>query len=83
MVGNPPTPKEARLSKITLLVVPSGIIRQWQDEIASHVDNHVFKKIMHYKANKEISIDILKDCDILSERRVVNRPGHSLVLTLE
>ncbi|KAI9877522.1 MAG: hypothetical protein M1830_003663 [Pleopsidium flavum] len=65
MVGNPPTPDEARLSKITLLVVPSAVIRQWQDEIALHVDHGFFKKIMHYKANKEISMDILKDCDIL------------------
>jgi len=69
MVGNPPTPQEASLSKITLLVVPSGVIRQWQDEIALHVESGVFKKIMHYKANKEISPEILMDCDILSKAR--------------
>lgn len=67
MVGNPPTPQEATESKITLLVVPTGVIRQWQDEIARHVDHKVFKKVMHYKANKEISTEILRDCDILSK----------------
>lgn len=67
MVGNPPTQEEAINSKITLLVVPSGVIRQWQDEIARHVDDKVFKKVMHYKANKEISTEILRDCDILSK----------------
>lgn len=67
MVGNPPTTQEASVSKITLLVVPSGVIRQWQEEIARHVDDQVFKKIMHYKATKEISLEILQDCDILSE----------------
>jgi hypothetical protein len=67
MVGNPPTAQEANVSKITLLVVPSGVIRQWQEEIARHVDDRVFKKIMHYKAIKEISLEILQDCDILSE----------------
>ena len=66
MVGNPPTGEEAKRSKITLLVVPSGVIRQWQDEIARHVDSNVFKKIMHYKARNEISVEILQDCDILS-----------------
>lgn len=71
MVGNPPTAQEASLSKITLLVVPSGVIRQWQDEIARHVDNDVFKKIMHYKANKDISLEILRDCDILSKTRTL------------
>lgn len=67
MVGNPPTAQEASVSKITLLVVPSGVIRQWQEEIVRHVEPHVFKKIMHYKAIKEISFEILRDCDVLSK----------------
>lgn len=67
MVGNRPTPQEALHSKITLLIVPSGVIQQWQDEIERHVDTDVFKKVMHYKAKKEISAEILRDCDILSE----------------
>ena len=68
MVGNPPTPQEARHSKITLLVVPGAVIRQWQNEIVKHVKSGVFKKIMHYKAKKDISMEILQDCDILSKQ---------------
>ncbi len=65
MVGNPPTPDEAVHSKITLLVVPSAVIRQWQSEIMVHVSPGIFKKVMHYRAKQEISTEILKDCDIL------------------
>jgi SNF2 family DNA or RNA helicase len=39
MVGNPPTSADReRKVKCTLIVLPSSVIKQWMDEIRTHVD---------------------------------------------
>ncbi|KFY34561.1 hypothetical protein V494_06643 [Pseudogymnoascus sp. VKM F-4513 (FW-928)] len=66
MVGNPPAKEDiAHERKATLIVVPAGLLSQWETEIKIHVDEKVFPKVMPYKASSRISINILSDCDIV------------------
>ncbi len=65
IVGNPPEPGLG-LGKTTLLVVPSGAIKQWEEEIQKHVSPNLLKKITHYKRTKEITRANLDDQDIIS-----------------
>ncbi|KAH0536030.1 hypothetical protein FGG08_007079 [Glutinoglossum americanum] len=63
MVGNPPDPGAA--ARATLLIVPSSVIEQWQDEIRTHVEEDFFKRVLHFKKSKEIPLSILQTCDVI------------------
>ena len=66
MVGNPPGEKyRNRGVKATLIVVPSSVIDQWMGEIRTHADAQQFPKIMRYKNASKISVEILRDVDIV------------------
>ena len=64
MVGNPPDPSQGH-GKTTLLVVPSSALRQWEEEMAAHVEKGVLKKITNYKRTKEITLENLRDQDVI------------------
>lgn len=49
------------------MVVPPGAVKQWEQEINKHVTPNLFKRILHYKRTKEISLESLKDHDIISK----------------
>lgn len=68
IVGNPPLidpKKKTPAVKTTLIVMPSGAVKQWEKEIEKHVNPGLFKKILHYKQSKEISMPNLEDQDII------------------
>jgi hypothetical protein len=66
MVANPPGDKDRRRGvKATLIVVPSSVIDQWLDEIRTHADSRAFPKVMHYKKSSKISVEVLRDLDIV------------------
>jgi SNF2 family DNA or RNA helicase len=66
MVGNPPTMEDIKKrQKATLIVLPSSAIKQWMEEIRTHVEERIFPRVMHYKASKEIPIVSIEDCDIV------------------
>ena len=66
MVGNPPSKEHIKAkTKATLIVLPSSAIRQWQDEISTHVDPKIFSRIIHYKAKKDLPLISLQDCDVV------------------
>ena len=66
MVGNPPGEEDQKRGvKATLIVVPSSVIEQWMDEIERHADSRLFPKIMHYKRTSKVSLEILRDLDIV------------------
>jgi hypothetical protein len=74
MVANPPGPRDR---KTTLLVLPSSVVDQWNDEIVKHVNEGVFPKIMTWKSTFGISLSNLQDQDVVREycqRRSLNVP---------
>lgn len=66
MVGNPPD-LEANDRKTTLLIVPSSVLRQWEDEIALHVTKGIFKKVYAFRAVHRLSMENLQDQDVICE----------------
>lgn len=66
MVGNPPSEKDIlKKTKATLIVLPSSVVRQWNDEIRKHLDPSVFQRILQYKASSEVPMIFLEDSDIV------------------
>jgi SNF2 family DNA or RNA helicase len=66
MVGNTPSVQDnANGRKATLIVLPSGVVKQWVTEIKKHVDPQVFEKILQYKSSMEIPMVFLQDSDIV------------------
>ncbi|KAI9765896.1 MAG: hypothetical protein M1840_007037 [Geoglossum simile] len=63
MVGN--APDSGTKCRTTLLVVPSSVIDQWQNEILTHVEKNFFNHVLHYKRSKEIPLSILETCDVI------------------
>ncbi|KAI9883645.1 MAG: hypothetical protein M1823_004592 [Watsoniomyces obsoletus] len=64
MVGNPPDLSKG-MPKTTLIVAPSGAIKQWMEEIDTHVTPGRFPKVLHYKRSKDLSMANLLDQDII------------------
>ncbi|KAI9848067.1 MAG: hypothetical protein M1837_001169 [Sclerophora amabilis] len=64
MVGNPPSTEDEE-RQATLLVLPSSIIRQWEEEIDLHVDKGVFPNIIHYKTSTALLPEQLQEYDII------------------
>ncbi len=66
MVGNRPD-LDKGMPKTTLIVAPSGAIKQWMEEIETHVKPGVFPKVLHYKHSNGLSMANLLDQDIIGQ----------------
>lgn len=53
-------PKLEKKNQTTLIVVPSSIVRQWEEEIAKHTEDTILNRVMVWKSGSRIdTIDIV------------------------
>lgn len=75
MVENQPKPNAK--NRTTLIVVPSSILRQWVDEIATHTDDGIMENVCVYKSSSGIeSVDV---CRSLQQYQVVITTYHQVM----
>lgn len=66
MIGNPPRPVDIdKRVKATLIVCPATLVQQWINEIALHVENGVFRKVISYKSMAKLPIEVVQDMDVV------------------
>lgn len=66
MVLNRPSP-DARADdpKTTLIITPTALLRQWEDEILQHTAEGTFDVFVHHGNNKIRSLKHLKSLDVI------------------
>lgn len=66
MIANAPQNGDIKRNvKATLIILPSSLIAQWMEEIATHAEQRVFPKVMQYQSKLGVSQAILEDCQIV------------------
>ncbi|KUJ23208.1 uncharacterized protein LY89DRAFT_727977 [Mollisia scopiformis] len=63
-VANPPPPSTPSEQRQILIIVPPGILEQWENEI-ENMAGDVFKRVMIYKSSDKIKAVYIDDSDII------------------